>query len=57
MNINELLEDADFVGKLAALASSLPPKEVLPKPSEKPAPGDFNLGTLAGGIVSDDCTG
>lgn len=56
MNINELLEDADFVGKLAALASSLPPKEVLPKP-EKPAPGDFNLGTLAGGIVSDDCTG
>ena len=59
MNIEELLGDADFVGKLAALAalaSSLPVKsEPLPLPTKSVADLDFSTSMIAGGIVSDDC--
>ena len=56
MNIEELLGDADFVGKLAALASSLQVKsEPLPLPTKPVADLDFSTSTIAGGIVSDDC--
>ena len=56
MNIEELLGDADFVGKLAALASSLPVKsEPLQLPTKPVADLDFSTSMIAGGIVSDDC--